>query len=324
MNRKQITSLLAVAGFAAGATLIFRSPESTSAIKNYVSNPTTRGIRDSFTILPSEDIDAIRALIKSGRVTGQELASLVRLYGDQYVVHRSRHQILEDIKATLRSATDREVGNAAMLTYSRLGPADEVRSLLKLSKERGFLTDDDYFGEIAHSLFRADPRTQAAWLDELVEGKNMYARQILADFVSRDAAIDSANASTVRQLLDYFKSSETKFSENPVEYGLFAGLDYEKWLTASARLNAMAYGISSEQFINQTLLDSELDPRKALSWFLAEGKVESFVNNANPEERRALADRLIIFSTRNGTEFVFDSVQSLYPRLALSKGTKKP
>lgn len=281
-------------------------------------------IRASGAPLPSEDVQAIGNLIRSGRVKGQELASLIRLYGDQFVFNSSRREILEDIKLALQQTSDRDVGNAAMLTFSRLGPAEEVRELLTYSRQRDYISGNDYFGEIAHNLLRAESTTQAAWLQELVEAKNGYAREILADALARDAAVDSISAASAQKLLAYFKESETKFSDNPAEYGLFAAFDYEKWLAASAKLTTAAgNGGGGEQFILQTLLDKDLDPRKALSWFLAEERVDAFVNGTDAESRRALGDRLLIYSNKSSkSKFVFDFVQSLYPRLVNSKGAK--
>jgi hypothetical protein len=307
--------------------------EASHLLKEYLSRsmgtgPAGRDLLDQiraksqYRALSPEEVDAMAAIIKGNRVGGGELAKLITLYGDQFVETRNA-EIPQNIKAVLLATRDEEVGRAATLTFSRLGPPGEVATALKQAIASGFISAHDYYGEIAHGFLRADARLQAQWLDELTTSAvDSFPREILADYVARGVALDNVNPHVGAKLLGYFRDNETKFSPDPAAFGISDAADYEAWLTASAKLAALTSFMDQKKYVEGILMNDAIDPRKLLSYLRIDRNVDLVVQNISLENRRHIGDRLMAYSFKYPSDFVVDSVQSIYLRLVAEKNSR--
>jgi hypothetical protein len=268
--------------------------------------------------LSTANLLEIGILIKDGKVGGAEMASLIRLYGEQVPLSENPTEMRAILRIALANAKDKSVGAAAAFSLSRVGDSLEVSEVLKTARTNNYFTDRDYFGELAHNILRVTPETQKEWLNELRASQNLYARQIVVDVLMRSEVAASFAEAQRLQLLGYLESSEPEFPSNLQEMGLFTAIDYQNWIKAVSKMGPATSEAQQQAFIISKLLAEGVDQRKVLSYLLNEENLSKFVGSTSNVQRLYTADKLATFVGKYPNDFYIEVLKHIHPKL--SKG----
>lgn len=271
-----------------------------------------RSLREPLSI---EDLKKIGNLIKNGKLPSSELASLIRLYADQIYLGADDQEVRSTIENILQTTKEKEVGAAAALTLSRISKANDVANILKIAKASEFLTENDYYGEVAHNIFRVPPAVQKEWIDSLKNSGNLYARQIVTDNIARSEKLLFASNEQFQQLTNYLLTAEPEFSKNSAEFGLFTAIDYQNWVKAVAKVESAAGLGSPDNLIAKRLMQDGIDQRKVLAFMLEEENVNQLEKIISPEQKQHIADTLASFLSKHPNDLYADALRTIYPKI---------
>ncbi len=188
---------------------------------------------------------AVLALLRSN-VSRDEKVVLIRIAGAQ-VVNLDDQQARADIKGFLSELAvgteDPVLGKAAALMYSRMGYYSDSLAVLALARAKGYIGDNDYFGDLAHLLPAATAAVdQQKILKLLADGNNSFSREVLASlFLDRQIVVALAPAAAT-DALALLAPNEPTFSTNPTRISGVDILRYGYWMNAVVGLTAQATG----------------------------------------------------------------------------------
>lgn len=211
-----------------------------------------------------KDIAAIRALLveKTGNDEKITAISLLGSMYDRNDSHGENNNIRKDLKNYVNSP-DKKIASAALFALARTGYDSEYVEIIRRAKERGIVSDSDYYGEHAHQ-FRFSPEpVQNIILGEIEKSRNSYGLEILAsDLKNQEITVYSPDIR--KKLLNTLKNNEPSFPKATGEYGGNINYYYGNWLYSFAKLSSADTGASLQKSIFSTLSVKGTDPRKIL------------------------------------------------------------
>ncbi|UGQ47058.1 hypothetical protein [Massilia endophytica] len=183
------------------------------------------------------------AMLKRSQ-TEEESAALIGLLQGQYKIgdqDEVNTEIAQALKTYANSPVKR-VAAAATFAYSRLGYFLDTEDVLLAALNRRVFDNNDYFGELAHVGWLAEPRAASAIFERIGRSKNRYALQILASTFQEGSSalkIDRAALTAAREAL---LKAPPKFNPAVGEFSIADSLEYTDWLFAVAQLNSRVDG----------------------------------------------------------------------------------
>lgn len=251
-----------------------------------------RGIRGT-----PENINELDRLFKASG-NPEEKIRLARLYGSAYFSAEDsvlKEKITQAISDFLRLETDPAVGRALVLSHSRMFFDEKTQENLEYAYRRNFLSNDDYYGELAHILAGVIGSTRVKVIKELTANHNQYASEIIADYIGNSSGI-KLSKEEVAYLRGYIADGEPKFSGSPTSIGMIDVIRYEQWLKAMAYLENADNSTSPGVVIYNKLTLANVDPRAAIAFLISPyGKtlMEDQKNRAYMDEIRQRAEKYI-------------------------------
>ena len=251
-----------------------------------------RGIRGT-----SENIGELDRRFKASG-DSDEKTRLARLYNTAYFGAEDallRGKIAQTVSDLLRSEADPTVGRALALSHSRMYIDEKTQENLEYAYKRNFLSDDDYYGELAHILPGAVGLARAKVIKELTANHNQYASEIIVDFIGNSSG-SNFSKEEMASLKIYVASSEPKFTGSSTSIGMIDVIRYEQWLKAMVYLENVENSISPGAIVYNKLTSAYVDPRAAIALLISPyGKylLEDQGNRAYMNEIRQRAEKYI-------------------------------
>ena len=211
-----------------------------------------------------------------------------------------RKKISKALSTITASESNPEVARALALSHSRLYFNEKTLPNLKDAYDRGILSFDDYYGELAHIFPGAPPDVREIIANQIATSHNRHAVDILASNINGAGDLSLSTAENA-DLQKFLKTNEPIFSGATDSFGQFEAIRYEQWLLASAKLALSTGATSTEAYVAEKLLDPKTDPRalvalatspytnsltaaqrKTVSWDVIESKALEFIRK-NPD-----------------------------------------
>jgi len=171
-----------------------------------------------------------------------ESVQLVRLAGDlhaQSTDEKDKAEIRALLSATATSSANPLLGKAAALTYSRLGYFPDSISVLSTARRKGFITDNNYYGDLVHLLpFVKNGNEQQQLLQLVADGNNAFARVVLVNLMQSPQASDRLTPVAARQVADLVTRNPPPFNSPPDTLSLVEAMNYNEWVVANVQLTA--------------------------------------------------------------------------------------
>lgn len=263
----------------------------------------TLGLKQS-----KENKDIIAELLKN-RISEDEKIGLLRLYANQFDPKIPDNGILKDLEEIFKSSNSPRLQAEVALAYSRVGSISKGFDFLSVARSSSSISEDQYYGELAHNYFRANQLEQKKIIVDISKSDNSYARQILVNNFSNLDLSGVKGTSGVAEVLDFVKNNEPKFSGDSLS--AFDLLAYKDWLVAYGKLNGKVTGQPSNQFILNHLLNQDRDPRALISYFSSPENTEFARENFSLADRQRILDSMIKYSMKNPTDFIVAQVQDI-------------
>ncbi|MEO5670733.1 MAG: hypothetical protein ABIR26_08595 [Ramlibacter sp.] len=192
-----------------------------------------------------ENSAAVLALLRSN-FSPDEKVFLIRIAGAQAVElddKQARADIQAFISALALGTEDPVIGEAAALMYSRMGFYPDSLTVLARARAKNHISDNDYFGDLAHLLPAAtSAQDQTKILRLLSDGKNSLAREILANLLLDRQIVTTLTPAAITDSIAFLAQSEPAFSASPTTISGVDVLRYGYWMNALVGLNAKATG----------------------------------------------------------------------------------
>lgn len=166
-------------------TEAFKSREKNGFLEE-LDNLTARGIPGT-----PENIGALDKLFKISD-NSEEKIRLARLYNAAYFGTEDtslRKRISQTISDLLRLEADPAVGRALTLSHSRMLIDEQTQENLEYAYRRNFLSNDDYYGELAHIIPGAMGPVRSEIIKKITSNHNQYASEIIADFIASSSEL---------------------------------------------------------------------------------------------------------------------------------------
>ncbi|MCY7317490.1 MAG: hypothetical protein LH617_01960 [Ramlibacter sp.] len=171
-----------------------------------------------------------------------ESVQLVRLAGDLHRESKNekdKAEIRSLLSATATSSANPLLGKAAALTYSRLGYFKDSISVLSTARRKGFIPDDDYYGDLVHLLPFVKNANEQQQLRQLVaDGNNAFSRLILVSLMQASNTFDQLTPVAARQVADIVTKNPPLFTNPPDTLSLTEVMSYNDWAITHVRLTA--------------------------------------------------------------------------------------
>jgi hypothetical protein len=244
-------------------------------------------------------VQEIVALLQS-KVSREEKMELLRLLGRNLYWETSDSSLRSDIARTISSivftSDDKGIVNAATLEYTRLGYFPDSMSVLERASKSDAITQQDYYGEMAHMFLFAPAAAQLTLLRAMESGGNDFARDVLVSMISSKDAVSSlppeVQASTARILSKW----EPELGQG---YGTTAAITWEQWFEASIALDAKLSGESESAVVSKFLrADDSADPRKLIFALWNESTAETVRAAFDRATLGKIDERLVAFGMR--------------------------
>lgn len=283
----------------------------------FMKNPASQSLREGLQVLvpaskfeklpPQGDAEIATMLAEFVEFfpnsTGEDRIKRARDLNDAYFRAQSgdlRKNISETLSIFLKSESTPEVARALALSHSRLYFNEQTLPNLKDSYDRGVLSFDDYYGELAHIFPGAPADVREGIVNEIATSHNRYAVDIVASTLNGAENLSLSDGEKT-DLQKFLKTNEPIFSGAADSFGQFEAIRYEQWLLASAKLAQSTGTTSTEAYVAEKLLDPKTDPRalvalatspyansltsaqrNTVQWEVIESKAQDFIRK-NPD-----------------------------------------
>lgn len=192
-----------------------------------------------------ENAAAVLGLLRSN-VSRDEKVLLIRIAGAQFLDldDKQARADIQGFLSGLAMGTEGPVlGNAAALMYSRMGYFSDSLAVMARAHAKGYIGDDDYFGDLAHILPGAPTAVdQRNILKLLADGNNSFSREVLASLLrNRDLGKLMAPAA-VTDALALLAANEPTFSNSQTTISGSDVFRYADWMSAVVGLTAQTTG----------------------------------------------------------------------------------
>ncbi len=197
-----------------------------------------------------------------------EKIGLIRLLAAQYEQTSASPRndlIIRDLRL-LATSSDKDVARAATFAFCRLGFLPGFEDVLGHAFKTSLITNDDYFGEIAHALATAPAGDQARLARQLRESRNRYAAEIVAMGINSARPPATWATETRAEFALLLESTQPVFTQSPGRYDVQEAVQYANWLNALAIVRASVLNREGAEFILGKLNDPGTDPRKAMAF----------------------------------------------------------
>jgi len=250
-----------------------RSEANTIAIRNLLASPST----------PNEQIGLIRLLAtqyERGNPTGKN------------------QLIIQDLRV-LSASAESNVARAATFAFTRLGYLPGFEEVLGNAFKTSMLTQDEYFGEIAHVVAFAPSSDQARLARALRQSKNSYAAEIVA--MQINSAVLPATWSTEArgEIGLLLEATEPVFPQAAGLYDLMAAVRYANWLNALATVRASVLNKEGAEFILNRLNDPGIDSRKVMAFLDSEYGPKLFQLIGEKARFRVVFEKISLYSNQH-------------------------
>ena len=220
-----------------------------------------------------ENAAAVLAVLNS-KASRDERIWLVRLAGHLHLRLSNDAQAQADIRGHLTglatNTDDAALGKVAALTYSSIGYFPDSLAVLARARSRSFITDNDYFGDVAHLFPDAPAVEQTKLLQVLRDGNNSYSREIFANYLKSKDVLKALTPEATLSAIGFLGKEEPAFSAPANAVGGGDLLRYEEWLSATVALNAQATREPERIVMARMLKVDGADPRKLIATLLSE------------------------------------------------------
>jgi hypothetical protein len=212
-----------------------------------------------------ENVDEVLKLLSSN-VSREEKMELFRLLGRDLYWDTSdptiRTAIARTLSHTVFALDDKDIVNAATLVYTRLGYFPDSMLVLERAAKLGAITQQDFYGEMAHMFLFAPPTAQITLLQAMENGGNDFSRDVLASMLSNKDAVAALPPQVQAASAKVLAKWEPELGQG---YGTGAAINWEHWFEASVHLNAKVMGESESAAAAKLLkFDESADPRKLI------------------------------------------------------------
>jgi len=218
----------------------------------------------------SQNIDELDARFRASK-DSEVMLRLARLYNAAYFGTEDkilRQRISKTISELLRTETDPVVGRALALSHSRLVFDEYTKENLSFAFKSRFLSTDDYYGELAHTMLGAPVSAKSEIIQEIVGSKNRYAAEIIADLVvqSEKLEVSQQEASMLRK---YLNEAEPGFGITSTSFGMIDAIRYEQWLRAATYFESQETASPANILMFNKLISVNTDPRAVVAVLLS-------------------------------------------------------
>jgi len=248
----------------------------------------------------AKNATAIRSLLVTRRSTDEQVV-LIRLLGRQFAAGDptgQNHLIAADLKA-LAGSDDVGIARAATFAYSRMGYTADHLSLLLRARQRGILDDDNYFGELAHTLPYATRADQQVIARSLRDSRNDHANQIVAMLVNDAAVRQRISPEAEAELGQALSGTEPRFAMALGQFDLVDAARFSAWLQALATLQPQSDSRAQKAFILAKLQSPSTDPRKVMAFLASEHGAAFISGTADRTALRALVTRITEYAAQH-------------------------
>lgn len=247
----------------------------------------------------------------------EEKIRLARLYNSAYF-HTEDNLVRQDISrkltALLRSEDNTSVGRALAFSHSRLIFDNQTKENLSTAFAKKFLTEDDYYGELAHVFQGAPDSSRSEIISEISKSRNRYASEITADLL-----INSPNPGLPKAdrllLIQYLNEFPPGFGATPTSFGMTDAIRYEQWLRAIANLESQDKSVSPELLIFQKLSARETDPRAAIAFLLSPEAEKLVTMSSHDKYMSELKHKALEFINQNPSATALQQIGAQISRL---------
>lgn len=268
----------------------------------------------------SKNLDELDLRFRTSKDT-EERVRLARLYNSAYFGTEdrfARERISKTISELLKTETVPSVGRALALSHSRLFFNEQTKENLNFAYKNKFLSNDDYYGELAHIILGTLASTRSEIVKEIATSHNRYASEIVADLVihSEKLEFSKEEASSLRK---YLTEIEPTFGGSPSSFGMIDAIRYEQWLRAIAIVESKENSSSADSLIFNKLTSANVDPRAAISLLIspyAETLLKEAKYLVNMNEIRQKAEKFI---AQNPSELALQQAGAQIKNLFIGK-----
>jgi hypothetical protein len=239
------------------------------------------------------NIAATRNLLAS-KISDHEKISSIRILAGMYLPDDklgTNSAIYRELKVQANS-NQREIARAATFGFSRLGYFADSDETLQHALKNQNISDDEYYGELAHIVRFAPGNEQVRFLSKIAQSRNSYSIEILANLIHEANGLKKFTPQSKKVLWTILQNNEPTFPAALGEYGFVDAFRYENWLHANATLASALTATSYNDFILERLNSPKTDPRKVIA-FLSTKEGKEFVAGVGDAKKFALANEHI-------------------------------
>ncbi len=208
--------------------------------------------------------------------------------------------ILEALRAGIASS-DRKVAVSSLLTFSRIGPTDEVTKALLALQERQWINRTDAVRELLIQIPAAKGAEEQLGLVKTVIGLSESAPDgdlpasnvvsLAASLLSGADAVSTITPSARRALGEYLVKHEPPIVDGSGNPSVASAFSYANWLLLTAQLNSNGAAEANAQVL--AALQTSADPRRVVAVLGSPNGqgVAAAVNSAELDWLRAQVNR---------------------------------
>jgi hypothetical protein len=220
-----------------------------------------------------ENVASVLAALRSNPPRDEQI-NLLRIAGQ---MHRgtqdvtSKTALQQQISVIAIGTSDARLGKAATLVYSRLGFFPDSLQVLSRAHERGFISHDDYYGDLTHLLPAAPTALdQSKVISELGAGNNAFSREVLAGLLVNRDIVKNLKPEAACDVAVILMQNEPGFGSSNSTISTADCLAYADWMGAVVGLNAMASGEPESAVMARLLKIDGTHPKKLIAVMISE------------------------------------------------------
>lgn len=217
----------------------------------------------------AQSVDTIKILLNGGQLSPDEKFPVIRILAGLHNRDNSTGEN-SDIELELKKLIadpSRQVAAEATVNFARLGYLPGTESVLKEAFEKGILSNDGYYGELAHLIPSAPPEKQKEILSEIRASSNKFASEVLAAALNSGQDFNAAPfLKSSDDMVALLRATEPQFPSGVGQFALGIAVQYTEWMQASAAMESQKTGRSMDDIIIAKLNAPDTDPRKVMGY----------------------------------------------------------
>jgi len=179
---------------------------------------------------------------------------------ESIVIEKDTRHFIDLMSANTEKIDDRDRIRQEVFNYSRSGNYSNTREVLRLSLQNKFISEDEYFGELAHMLGIKSLETVEVF-NEIMSSKSRYGKEVAYSTMAANSGIsDGMSGSEVNAVTAKLRENVPEFGGSIGDVGLSDVYRYSNWLRSieSVYNNSNDFG----DFLNDHILGGLKDPRE--------------------------------------------------------------